>query len=191
MSTDLDITSDLMKDEVIVWKGQPDPNKHFSNKDIFLVPFSLLWGAFAFFWEYMALTKFQINDGMNTFLPLWGIPFVLAGLYFIFGRFFLKYKSKLNTWYFVTNFRIIIYKNLFTKNVTSLSIATIPSININENRNGFGSLVFGNGSTIANIYGNTGLDFFATPNGGLSPAFYDLENVQRVYQLIQDTKYKT
>ena len=38
---------DLIRDEKVVWAGQPDRRFRFSSGDIFLVPFSLLWGTFA------------------------------------------------------------------------------------------------------------------------------------------------
>lgn len=186
MNSEFDIKSDLMKDEIVLWKGHPNPSKHFTSKDIFLVPFSLMWGGGAIFWEYMVLTKFDSFSDSKIIFPLWGIPFVLLGLYFIFGRFIFKYKSKLHTKYFVTNFRVLIYKNLFSKSLTSLSLDTVP-INMNQNNDGTGSLFFGNNSGVGNFYANTGMDFF-TSYGGVTHAFYDIDDVKSVHQLIINTK---
>ena len=48
--------SELLQGEKILWVGQPDPSVHFAKADAFLIPFSILWGGFALFWEGAALT---------------------------------------------------------------------------------------------------------------------------------------
>ena len=79
---------DLLKDEKILWAGQPDTKVLFALADFFLVPFSFLWGCFAIFWKATTLyaaTASPKTDGAAfvwTF-PIFGIPFVLVGLYFI------------------------------------------------------------------------------------------------------------
>ena len=47
---------DLRSGEEIRWIGQPDASRIFSLADIGIIPFSLLWGGFAVFWEIMALS---------------------------------------------------------------------------------------------------------------------------------------
>jgi hypothetical protein len=71
--------------ELIQWSGQPGLGILFEPRDILLVPFSLIWGGFAIFWETMALTRARAPLS----LQLWGVPFVLAVLFIIFGRFLL------------------------------------------------------------------------------------------------------
>ena len=70
---------DLLREEKILWSGQPDTSVHFTRADIFLVPFSLLWGGFAIFWELGALgiffSKSDSSDGMAIIFPIFGIPF--------------------------------------------------------------------------------------------------------------------
>ena len=55
------LNDELLKDEQILWSGQPETSVVFTNADIF-VPFSLLWGGFAVFWELMALSTGIIQD---------------------------------------------------------------------------------------------------------------------------------
>lgn len=72
---------DLLKDEKILWTGQPDPRRFFTGADVFLIPFSLLWGGFAIFWEMLVM------DNGDLFSMLFGIPFVVIGTEFLgWGR---------------------------------------------------------------------------------------------------------
>ena len=61
--------------------GGADTRPRVRPGDAGLIPFSLLWCGFAIFWESLAMKTGEL-------LPeLWGVPFVLVGLYFVFGRF--------------------------------------------------------------------------------------------------------
>jgi hypothetical protein len=95
----------LLPGERLIWSGQPDPLAHFVPADFFLVPFSLMWGGFAVFWEVTAVT-----GGAPVLFLLWGIPFVAIGLYFIVGRFFYKSYTKARTVYALTDRRIMVLK---------------------------------------------------------------------------------
>jgi len=64
---------DLLKDEKILWTGQPETTVLFSGADVFLVPFSLLWGGFAIFWELSVLfMKGKSGEGAPIFFALFG-----------------------------------------------------------------------------------------------------------------------
>ena len=69
----------------MLWAGRPDSGVLFGRGDLLLVPFTVLWGGFAVFWNVMAW-----RGHAPVFFRLWGIPFLLAGLYVIVGRFFVK-----------------------------------------------------------------------------------------------------
>ncbi len=54
-----------------------------------MIPFSIMWAGFALFWEFMVL----MTDA-PFFFKLWGIPFVLVGLYMLIGRFVVDAMQK-------------------------------------------------------------------------------------------------
>ena len=45
------IQPELTSGESILWAGQPNTRVIFHKEDLFLIPFSLMWGGFAIFWE--------------------------------------------------------------------------------------------------------------------------------------------
>ena len=86
-----EIRKHLEPDEKLLWYGRPAQGMKLRPQDAFLIPFSLLWGGFAIFWEIMALTgtiasgAAKESFGFVLIFPLFGIPFVLIGIYLIFA----------------------------------------------------------------------------------------------------------
>lgn len=181
---------ELLPNESVLWAGQPSTKVVFTRGDIFLIPFSLLWGGFAIFWELgvLGMAAHSQNGGPPEIFPLFGIPFVLMGLYFIFGRFIYKNWRKKRTYYAVTNQRVLIMTRGASTNVQAAFTNTIPSISKSIRTDGIGTLVFGNMAPAAGMYQNTGMDFFGSSYGNVAPAFYDVPNAQRVYELVNSQR---
>jgi hypothetical protein len=183
---------ELLKDEKILWMGQPNPNIKYTSMDWFLVPFSIFWGGFAIFWELSVLgISFLSNengDGAPFFFALFGIPFVVMGIYFIFGRFIYKKWKKKRTYYAITNKRVLIVTNTNNRNIEAEFIASIPAINYSQKSNGAGTIRFGNFNFMTDMYANTGMDFFSGFSGKSSPAFFDIDNVKEAYTLVNEVR---
>lgn len=161
----------LLSGETLVWTGRPDPAKHFSASDVYLVPFSLLWGGFAVFWTIGAL-----RQGAPVPFALFGLPFVALGLYFIVGRFIYKANRKRRTVYGLTEGRALV-----ATSSGSLSEAPIQRTPIDQTRSRDGrhlTVTFGSstrGWSAGPRYANTGMEFF---DRGASPlGFYDVPDV--------------
>src|SRR5689334_10419235 len=81
----------LLTGERLLWSGQPKQGIALSTRDTFLIPVSLIWGGFAIIWNAMVwLGPFDTNSAgePDWFFKLWGLPFLVIGLYLIAGRFF-------------------------------------------------------------------------------------------------------
>lgn len=162
----------LLPDETLVWTGRPDPVKHVSAIDVFLIPFSLLWGGFSVFWMAAALV-----GGAPVPFALFGVPFVLLGVYFIFGRFIYKAKRKRQTGYGLTEGRALV-----AVGSGSFSEAPLQRTPVDQRRSRDGrhlSVTFGRtarGWSAGPNYANTGMDFF--DRGSAPLGFYDVLDVR-------------
>ncbi len=173
------IEQELSQGERLLWSGQPRRGIRLRPADAFVIPFSILWCGFAVFWEASVITK-----GAPFFFMLWGIPFVLAGLYFVFGRFFVDARTRECTSYGVTSERIIIVSGLFSRRTKSLALRTLSDISITERSDGSGTITFGPTLPVGRWVpaGWPGAGQY-TP-----PAFDMIERAKEVYDLIRQTQ---
>lgn len=170
----------LRQGEQLLWVGQPDSRVRFTAADGFLVPFSILWGGFAVFWEIMAVTTAR-----QSYFWIFGIPFVLVGLYFIFGRFIFKKRRKLVTAYGLTDRRAIVCVG--DRSVADSPLAGTPT-KVDRSRDGqHVSVIFGSQGLMgfAGMYQNTGLDFFSF-GMGQTVAFYDVEDSEGLTRALEE-----
>jgi len=170
--------NELNPRERIIWSGQPQQGLKLRPSDIFMIPFSIMWGGFAIFWEFGVT-----SGGAPFFFMLWGIPFVLVGLYMIFGRFFFDSVQRSKTYYALTNERAIIISGVFNQNTKSLDIKKLPEINISTKSNGSGTIIFGASHPMAWMYSGSGF-----PNMGrynIAPSFEMIDDAKTVYQHIK------
>lgn len=168
--------------EILVWEGKPEQGIKLQKIDILMIPFSLMWGGFAFFWEYMALSA-----SAPFFFKLWGIPFVLVGIYLIIGRFFYDAKRRENTFYGITKDRLIIKSGIFSTEISSLNLDNLSGLTLIEYGGGDGTIVLGNETTYANFFRGTG---WPTGRSVIAPALENIKNARQVYKQITNLQKK-
>jgi len=178
------IERELGTGERVLWKGRPRGGLRLRGSDIYMVPFSLFWGGFAIFWEAMALLKISKNNPAAILFPIFGIPFVLFGLYLVFGRFFVDAKLRESAEYAVTNRRAIIVSGIFSKSVRSINLQTTPEITFSERPDRSGTISFG----IMPAYGRWGQRDLLFPGMSVLPAFEMIDDVRTVYGIIEKAK---
>lgn len=173
------VRSRLQAGERLLWAGQPDVRAYALQGAWYLIPFSLLWGGFAIFWELMALTS-----GGSVLFALWGVPFVAAGLYLIFGRILVARREARRTVYGVTDRRVLLRTGAFRQTITELAIDEVPVVQLEEQSSGLGRISFSSSGRM-----------FRPPPGwpmagmyGQPTAFECIRDASRVYRIIQDAK---
>jgi hypothetical protein len=132
------IKTQLDRSELVLWAGQPKQGVMLRGSDALMIPFSLLWGGFAFFWEWAV-----IHSDAPAFFALWGIPFVVVGIYIIVGRFFVDAWQRSKTHYAVTTERILIVDGLYKSTVRSAQLSGLTEMALSEHANGVGTISFG------------------------------------------------
>ena len=85
------ISAELEEGEMLLWSAQPRQGLLLHAADKSLIPFSLIWGGFALFWEYEVISTgapflfvlfgicYELQDKKNWIIPL--------------GNYFLKRKN--------------------------------------------------------------------------------------------------
>jgi hypothetical protein len=180
MGNDSVLRLHLSPGERVLWMGQPIGGLRFTASDVFLVPFSLLWGAFAVFWELRVMR----SDAPLGF-RLWSIPFVLVGLYLIVGRFFYDAWRRSRTLYALTNQRAIIIDGEVHQRLGSLALGSLPEISIKDERAGRGTMTFGSTTFPFWWFGRLG---WTGTGHQAAPAFESVENARLVHELIRNAQ---
>jgi hypothetical protein len=171
--------------EKVLWAGQPRQGIFLRASDAVAIPFSLLWGGFAIVWETIALTATHHGKGAPLFVqiifPLWGIPFVVIGLYMIFGRFFFDAWRRARIWYGVTDRRALIVRTGASRTVTSFDLRSVGEVVFQEHPDGTGSLTFG---PIVVMSRNRGFNFPGTPPN----AFDHTPDAAQAYRIVRQVQ---
>lgn len=174
---------ELAPGERLLWNGIPRQGVRFQSSDFFMVPFSLMWGGFAIFWEYSVT-----NSNAPVFMSLWGIPFVLIGIYFIGGRFFLDSYQRSRMLYAITDQRAFIISDWLGREVTSLPLKNLTEVTLKENADHSGSIVFGSGNPAYAMLSGTP---WPGARRRLAPAFDPVDDVRKVYEILQNAQKQT
>ena len=169
----------LRAGEGILWVGQPNVSAYALRGAWYLLPFSLLWGGFAISWEVIAIAR-----GAPILFAAWGIPFVVIGLYMIFGRLYVARREAQRTVYGVTDRRILILSGAFRQTFTEIAVNGMPVMQLEEQGSGLGTIIFSaGGGTYRAPPGWPTMGSYAR-----TPMFESVPDANEVYRLIQDAK---
>ena len=171
----------LDDDEKLLWEGRPSRRLLILTKaDIFLIPFSLLWGGFALFWNLAAW-----GMGAPFFFRLFGLPFLLVGAYITVGRFFVDQYIRKHTVYALTTKRAFIATSAFGRKLLEKPIRPNTSINFKPGERA--SLTFD--ATSAMIQSKRQIGYSVGGTGGFT--FRAISDGDTVYRLARDIQQGT
>ena len=173
----------LLTGERVLWTGRPKQGLLLSARDGLLIPFSLMWGGFALFWNYDVWTMGKGGDGPDWFFRLWGLPFLAAGLYFIVGRFLHDSIIRSSLTYAVTDQRVLTLRGARSPKLISLDIRRLPRLELSEQRDGTGTIAFE--ETGPMTLRMNGLNWWV-PSLGSTAQFYRIASPRATYELIRE-----
>jgi hypothetical protein len=138
----------LLPGERLLWEGRPVRHQLLRPADLLLIPFTVIWCGFAISGEVLVLASF----GPSLF-ALFGLPFVLIGLYLTVGRFVVRAVVSRRTRYVVTDRRLLVLGLGVSGNrVATRYLHSLPPPVIIEAADGSGSLAFGAFPSLADTF---------------------------------------
>ncbi|PIV76163.1 MAG: hypothetical protein COW55_02820 [Rhodobacteraceae bacterium CG17_big_fil_post_rev_8_21_14_2_50_65_11] len=165
--------------ERILWQGQPRRNIDWSGlvnpmtlMGVFFTGFSLFWIAMAFAMTVGTDAPFPFN-----FFPLFGLPFLLIGLWMLGGRLVVDAWLRGRTWYTLTSQTAFIARNAFgKKTLESWPLQDMDRITWEEGDPG---------SVIFHMRGGAGVRRSSNGTPIQFPGFRQIDGSQQVYSLMR------
>jgi hypothetical protein len=170
----------LGPNEKILWAGQPRKGIVFRTADIFIIPFSLLWCGFAVFWLVTV-----IMSGAPLLFALFGVPFVIVGLIMVFGRFIMDARQRENTYYGLTNERILIKTGVKRKSLNSFQLKTLSNLEYIQKGDASGTIYVGPKNSMAAY--SSGMGWW--PGVKNSSSLEMIDDVRTVYAKITEQQH--
>ncbi|BCY08413.1 hypothetical protein [Actinoplanes sp. L3-i22] len=171
----------LLPDERVLWEGRPRRTRVIRRSDTLLIPFSLVWCGFVIFWESQVLA-----DGAPLFAVLWGVPFILIGIYFVAGRFLVRGVAIKRTRYTITNRRLLVHGGWTGTRVTTEYLRILPPPVITERPDGSGDLAFGAFPALTEPFVGARRMVWRTwaAEPSFTPILWDISDVRRVRDFV-------
>jgi len=170
--------NEISSDERLLWSGRPSDGLRLSGQNVRLILFSLMWGGFAIFWNYGVWTQ-----GAPLMFKLFGLPFLIVGLYLLVGRFFYDAWRRSRTYYALTDKRALIAYFAFGKQVQSFPLAQLGSTMLIEHHDGKGSIIFDRSSS-------NSLGSMSAFTNKLSQGFVFIDHARFVFEQLQSAQAK-
>lgn len=181
--TTQEIINKYLKHEQILWHGNPNNTPLFNKADIFMIPFTLIFGGA--FIIYALISALMMIGGQGIMFSLLGITCLILGIYFIFIRLWYRKKRISRQIYFVTQKRVFAFDTLRDDVVFNILLEDV------EIYSGAKSLILGETNAIGDFVYNLGLDIFFRKFAKETPAFRYIDDINGIAKVILKSKEKT
>lgn len=165
------VLSELDAEERILWVGGPHPRRVLLPRDVFVIPFTLVWGAGFGFGGVIFITTVPPPFGIL------GLAMLAAAAYAVFGRLLVTFWRRARTRYVLTDRRAIIACTWPATTVRSIDLRRAPMTSITTRRDGSGTLAFGESAASSGRYSTPG------EMRQMGNAFVDIQDVAGVQEL--------
>lgn len=176
------IINRFLKDEKILWQGAPENVPYLNKSDIWLIPFTLLFGGA--FIVYAIISAIMMFAGKSIMFSLAGITLLLMGAYILFFRIWYRKKRVSRQLYFVTDKRVFAFDTMRDDVIFDILLEDIDLYL------GYKSLILSDINAIGDFIYNLGLDIFFRKFSKETPSFKyinDLNNVSRIIISAKET----
>lgn len=182
-----EISGYLTPGERVIWEGRPWRGPRLEWRDLFLIPFSLMWcGLILIFFVPFGPEPTEPTVSANWIVI--GLIFLGVAAYFLVGRFLHDIWIRSRTRYALTDRRVLIRRG---RNLTSLTLDGVTYLDLAGGRGGGrGSIAF------SPPYGTPGFLWFYglqmwVPSLGRAPQLYRIERARWVFDQILIAKGET
>ncbi len=179
------IESQLAPGELLLWFGKLRQGFYLGAGDISNFLFSFVWSGFVW------LATIFLWTSVEELLPkLLIIALALFGLYMVVASFSSDAAQRRNTFYALTNRRVIIISGLFRRKANSFDLRTLPDMKLTrENDDGSGTIIF-NEIKVNSMAGWVNRDVVkrGRTNFIYIPKFDRIQQARSVYETIREAE---
>lgn len=162
--------------ENVVWTGAAPRGLRFYANDLFMIPFSLFWSGFVL---YTAVRTAMVNPTSGALLFM--LPFVVAAIYLLFGRFAIDMAFRARTSYSLTDRAAYVSRTGFFPAVRRYAGSALDSTEFQPKANGYGTIRFER----AGWFGMNGTQAYGPPT---LDRFDSIPDARRVYGLVLEAR---
>ncbi len=128
---------ELRPGEKLLWCGCPQQGILFRPADKLLIPVSICWTFCGYIWWFVD-THMPVPIGS----PYLVLPWLIAGIYFMVGRFVADAAERKRSVYALTPLRALLFRVGATAKSQSIDLATMGNVALAERADGRGTIHF-------------------------------------------------
>ena len=136
---------DLLAGERLLWSGSPIPGFRILPGDLKNLASGCVFTGFAMFWTSAAFLMTRAGNApwfFRVVFPLFGTPFILVGLWILFGTPVSRARRARSMAYAITERRLIVVAEGGSRTVNAFDLERIESTTLIEGKDGVGTISF-------------------------------------------------